>query len=250
MKSIIRVNLLLLFLSLGLLANAQLNYYDNNYYYGNSRPKVTVGVKAGLNLSDFTNYVDYSGNQMGFNAGVVIDYAINKNVYLSSGVEFYNKKMKFDYEDDKITTGMVFTIPDAVAKAMYIQIPLHVGYKFEVSRDVNIAIHGGPYAAYGVGGRIEMGDWVHVEGASNPVHLNDFVKTVPGFKRVLYTFEDDIKGRQGKGFHRFDWGLGLGLLVEYQRVSLGFNYDFGLQDISRYDNVKVRTASLSLGYKF
>lgn len=250
MKSIIRVKLLLLFLFFGLLANAQLNYYSNNYYYGESRPKVTVGVKAGLNLSDFTNYAEYSGNQAGFNAGIVIDYAIDRNFYLSSGLEFYNKKMKFDYEDDKKTTGMVFTIPDGVAKAMYIQVPLHIGYKFEASRDVNISIHGGPYAAYGVGGRIEMGDWVYIEGTSEPTHLNDFVKAVPGFKRVLYTFENKVKGRHEKGLKKFDWGLGLGILVEYQRVGLGFNYDFGLQNISRYDNVKVRTGYLTLGYKF
>ncbi len=61
MKNVIRVSLLLLSLSFGLLANAQLNYYDNNYYYGNSRSRVIVGVKAGLNLSDLKNYT-YENN--------------------------------------------------------------------------------------------------------------------------------------------------------------------------------------------
>lgn len=246
MKSIIRVNVLLLFLSIGLLVSAQ-NYYSYNYYHDQYQPKVTVGVKAGLNLSDFTNYVNYNGNQAGFNAGIVIDYAIDRNLYLSSGLEFFNKKMKFDYEDNKETLGfMDFTIPDGVAKAMYVQIPIHVGYKFHASKDVFISIHGGPYVAYGIGGRIEKGDNVYIEGSETPISLNDFVsKSVPGFKRVHYTF-----GKKGD-FNRFDWGLGLGFLFEYQRVGLGFNYDFGLLDVSKIENnVKVRTGYLTLGYKF
>lgn len=249
MKSTVRASLITVFLMFGIFANAQLNYYSNNYYY-NEYKKVSVGVKAGINISDFTDFTEESANKVGFNAGITVDYAINENLFLSSGLEFYNRKMKYDYEDNNKTMTDLFTIPDGVIKAMYLQIPLHIGYKFNVSRDVNISIHGGPYAAYGVGGRVEMGNWVHVENASGPIHLNDFVKNVPGFKRVLYTFEDDVKGRHAKGFKRFDWGLGLGLLIEYQRVGLGLNYDFGLQNVSREGDIKVRTAYLTLGYKF
>lgn len=249
MKTIVRASLVAVFCMFGLFANAQLNYYNNNYYYEQNR-KVTVGVKAGINISDFTDFSEESANKVGFNAGITVDYAINRNLYLSSGLEFFNRKMKYDYEDNNKTTTELFNIPDGVIKAMYLQVPLHIGYKFELSRDFNISIHGGPYVAYGVGGRVEMGDWVYFDGSNTPIHLNDFVKNVRGFKRVLYTFEDDIKGRHGKGFKRFDWGLGLGLLLEYQRVGLGVNYDFGLQDVSRDGDIKVRTGYLTLGCKF
>lgn len=245
MRSIVRVYLVATFLLLGLAANAQLNYYSNNYYYTQGKSKVNVGVKVGLNISDFTDYTDDTSTKLGFNAGITVDYAISQNVFLSSGVEFYNKKINFTYHDHGEFPGYTFSFPDALVKAMYIQIPLHVGYKFETSHTTSISIHGGPYAAYGVGGKVEMGDWVNIEGQPDPISMNDFNSMAPGFRRSHDTFNDY------NGFKNFDWGLGLGILFEVQRFGLGVNYDFGLQNISRTSNdVKVRAGYATLGYKF
>lgn len=230
----------------GLFANAQLNYYSNNYYYNPNKSKVTLGVKAGINISDFTDFSEESANKIGFNAGITIDYAFSNNFFLLSGLEFYNRKMKYDYDDNGASLNTPFSIPDGTIKAMYLQLPLHAGYRLEVSRDFSVAFHAGPYIAYGLGGRIEKGDWVYKEGSSEPIHLNEFIANEAyGFRRVHYTF-----GKNGT-FDKLDWGIGLGLLFEYQKVGLGINYDFGLQDVSKADNdIKVRTGYLTLGYKF
>lgn len=246
MKTIVRASLVTIFFMFGFFANAQLNYYSNNYYYIQNKSKVSVGVKAGINISDFTDFSEESANKVGFNAGITVDYAFSNGFFLLSGLEFYNRKMKYDYDDNGTTLTTPFSIPDGTIKAMYLQVPLHAGYRLELSRDWSVAIHGGPYIAYGIGGRVEKGDWVYKEGVSEPIFLNDFIaKEAYGFRRVHYTF-----GKSGT-FDRLDWGLGLGLMLEYQRVNLGVNYDFGLLDVSKGNNdVKVRTGYLTVGYRF
>lgn len=243
MKSIIRISLISALFLLGLVVNAQNNYYENNYYFRQYSPRVTVGVKAGLNLSELKGHPENMKSDIGFNAGIVVDYNFNPNLYLSSGIEFHNKRIKYDHEVHSIP-GYSMVIPSSSKKAMYLQVPLHLGYKFYATDMFKISPHAGLYAAYGVGGRIEVGESVHIDGEPDAMNINDFVNRFPGFKRVGDTFG-------GYGFKKFDYGIGIGLLFEYDKVGLGINYDFGLKNISR-DNDKINTRSgyITLGYKF
>jgi len=249
MKTLLKTNLIAFFLLLGFTVSAQNNYHENNYYYRQHRPKTTFGVKAGLTISDFKDFYDGTSSKVGFNAGIVIDYAFTPNVYLSSGLEFLNKKMRYDFTGN--INGHDLLIEKSLLKAMYMQIPIHVGYKFDVTDLMKISLHAGPYFAYGVGGRNEMGEIVAIlrEG-DEPITmpLGDFINDngLSGgrLKRSTYTFDKNE-------FKRFDWGIGLGILFEYDRVGLGVNYDFGLNDISRTeDKVKVNTGYITLGYRF
>ena len=83
-------------------------------------------------------------------------------------------------------------------------------------------MHAGPYAAYGIGGKMKAG----------PLSIN--------------TFDKDL------GFKPFDAGLGLGVGAEFGPILVDVGWDMGLTNISRASsgNVKNQNAYLSLGYKF
>ena len=171
------------------------------------------GVKAGVNLSNFTGDYESKDAKVGFNAGLTVDYALSPEIYLLSGLEFTTKGAKFKDEDNASVT----------ANSYYLQLPIHLGYKFKVADDTKLVLHAGPYLAYGVGGKIKT--------------------KLGSLSTETDFFEDGVK--------RFDAGLGLGAGVEFGKFSVGLGYDFGLTKLADGDgSPKNMNASLSVGYKF
>ena len=169
---------------------------------------IQLGVKAGVNLSNFGGDVEGTKAKVGFNAGVTLDYNFTPNVALLTGLEFTTKGAKYKHLDD------------ASVNAMFIQLPVHVGYKLPVTETMKVVFHAGPYAAYGIGGKNK------IEG----VKFDTFGK-------------DALK--------EFDFGVGLGAGLEFGQIGVGLGWDFGLADLSRGDgSVKTQNGYLSLGYKF
>lgn len=172
--------------------------------YAQDKP-ITFGVKAGVNLSNVSGDVDGSKAKIGFNAGVTLDYGFTPDIYLLTGLELTTKGLKED---------------GASANLMYLQLPVHVGYKLSVADATKIVFHAGPYVAYGIGGK---------------------------------TGGVDSFGKNR--FDTFDFGLGLGVGAEFGKIGVGLGYDFGLVNIIDTDliggaNVKNMNAYLTLGYKF
>lgn len=171
--------------------------------YAQDKP-VTFGVKAGVNLSNVSGDVDGSKAKVGFNAGVTLDYGFTSDVYLLTGLELTTKGFKIKDEDGS-------------ANLMYLQLPVHVGYKLSIVEDTKIVFHAGPYVAYGIGGK---------------------------------TGGVDSFGKDR--FDAFDFGLGLGVGAEFGKIGVGLGYDFGLVNIidAGGANIKNMNAYLTLGYKF
>lgn len=179
--------------------------------------KAEFGVKAGLNMSNFTGDVNDNKARFGFNVGVTLDYALTdaRDWYLLTGLEYTTKGANF-----KKVAGVKPSI-----NAAYIQLPVHAGYKFDVTEATRLSFHAGPYLAYGVNGKVKVSEG-GVEVSEN-------------------TFGDD-------GFKRFDFGVGLGVGAEFGKIGIGLGYDFGLINIMDADNVSVKNANayLTVGYKF
>lgn len=189
---------------------------------------IQFGVKAGVNLSNFGGDVEDSKAKVGFVGGITLDYAFTPDWYLMTGLEFAIKGAKTDYTDDGIKIK-------ETATPMYLQLPVHVGYKLLVAENTKIVFHGGPYIAYGLGGK-----WK--EKANGDEDEWDF-------------FGSEKEG----GAKKFDFGLGLGVGVEFGKIGVGLGYDFGLANIGRsyedeygkYDfKIRNQNAYLTLGYKF
>lgn len=193
-------------LFIGINANAQL---------GLGIVPFSFGIKGGVNMSNFGGDPKDTDARAGWNAGLTFDLSLPANFYLASGVELTTKgaKYKVDGIDDKIS-----------ASPLYIQLPVHIGYKINVAPMTRIVFHGGPYWAYGIGGKNKWNGEKH-----------DF-------------FGKD----EGEIAKRNDFGLGIGAGVELWKFTAGVGVDFGLLNISRVDNFNVKTQNsyFSLGYKF
>jgi len=108
----------------------------------------------------------------------------------------------------------------------YIQLPIHIGYKTQISEGTKLVLHAGPYVAYAAKGTLKSGG----------VSVDWFDKNI-----------DDLYKPK-----RFDAGLGIGAGLEFDKIAVGLGVDYGLLDIMKSSSVSAKTinASLSLGYKF
>lgn len=187
---------------------------------------LTFGVKAGMNLANFSgNGSGDSKAKVGFNVGITLDYLLDSNIYLLTGLELTTKGAK---EEVTVVDGNVSYKATEKANPMYLQLPVHVGYKVLVNEDLKIVIHAGPYIAYGIGGKAKM-----------------------EYKLDNVKISEDYDFFGSDAAKAFDFGLGIGAGVELGKINAGIGYDFGLVNMTRNNvNLKNMNAYLSVGYKF
>ena len=176
----------------------------------------SFSVKGGLNMSNFYGD-DLNDNNMklGFHIGVGADLPITPVMALQTGLFYSTKGAEYTSKDEG-------DIVDANVSANYLQLPLHLAYKIDVTPGTKVVLHAGPYVAYGIGGKMKAG----------PLSKD--------------TFDKDL------GFKPFDAGLGLGVGAEFGMILVDLGWDMGLTNISRANsgNIKNQNAYLSLGLKF
>lgn len=180
---------------------------------------VSFGVKAGINLSEIQKLED--DMKVGFNFGLTADLQLTDNFYLMSGLELSNKgaKGKGYYLADQ--PGVTFT--DVKLNALYLQLPIHAGYKLEVAPTIKLVFRVGPYLAYGIGGKIKG------EAGNKSLDI-DF-------------FGDDT--------NRFDFGVGAAVGAEFaDKITVSLGADQGFTKIFKDGDQKNRCANISVGYKF
>ena len=182
-----------------------------------------LGVKGGINLSNFSGDLEDADAKVGFNVGLAADYEFMFNHAIQTGLFFTTKGAKYT-ESFEGFSGEVNANP------MYLQLPVHYAYKLDVSPGTRIVFHAGPYMAVGVGGKIKL--------------KGSLADVVSGEGSIDF-FQDDW-------FKRFDAGLGLGVGAEFGQVLLDLGWDMGLVNIADANNVDVKNqnAYLTVGYKF
>lgn len=191
---------------------------------------LTFGVKAGMNISNFSGDFEDTKAKIGFNAGVTLDFALTNDLYLLTGLEFTSKGAKVN-EDTNLKMNL-----------SYLQLPVHAGYKLTVANGTRVVFYAGPYIAYAADGK-----W-----------------KVKGVEDSVGVFGDEAEAA-GLKMKRFDFGLGFGVGAEFGQFNAGLNCDFGLvniadfgmidlEDLGKLDassvSVKNMNVGISLGYKF
>ncbi|MCD7972419.1 MAG: PorT family protein [Candidatus Azobacteroides sp.] len=101
--------------------------------------QVSFGVKAGLNLSNITNFDD-SQVKVGYKVGPSMQYSFQDNMAIQTALLLSSKGVKFDHLDGKID-------------ANYLELPISFAYKFPISYDTNVYVNAGPYFALGIFGK-------------------------------------------------------------------------------------------------
>lgn len=169
----------------------------------------------GMNISNMhlNNDLTIGGEgldpKVGFNLGARAEYILPEcfGIFVNGGLEYTMKGAK-----DKISTGEGGSIT-YLARPMYLQLPIHVGYRYNLLDDLGLYADFGPYFAVGINGK----------------------------SRLQYdTFEKDYKEKffnnsKATTFYevqRWDFGLGFRIGAEYaQHYNLIFSCDWGVTNM-------------------
>lgn len=186
----------------------------------NAQERTRFGLVGGLNISKLTNLL--MDSRVGFHLGAKMEAPIpgDNDLYV-------------DIEALLSLKGAKVESPGGAELKMnpyYLEIPVHLGYKYEANENLSVFGSAGPYFAIGLFGKYDV-DATSVGAGSDS---GDF-------------FGDD-------GFKRFDIGLGLKGGIEIKKtVQISLGYDLGLFDTlgeEGYDSVQNRNFKVSLAYLF
>ena len=180
------------------------------------------GIKGGVNMSNLYSDSDDINDEnalWGFNAGVFAAFPIADNVFIQPEILFSTKGAELDYDISGVEGTNKF-------KLNYIEVPLLI--RFNLTENFNI--HVGGYASYLVSAKLS-GDG-DVE------------------------FDEEL---DADDFERFDAGLSAGVGVDFNPISIGLRYNYGLTTIGKereafgesytFPDAKNSNLSLYVAYK-
>jgi len=205
--------------------------------YGYSQ--VSWNVKGGMNVSRITNYGDI-GLKPGYQFGVGMDYFFTDHWGIQPSLMIISKGLKSNgdlYRGDM--TEYVYYYPNAfyseTVNRMYMEMPVMLAYRFNVSSTVKLVFNGGGYVSYGIGGKYRFNVTMFEGGTAEKTSGSSF----------------------DEGTHRLDFGLGAGTALEYKnRYTVSLFGEWGLKDTfkSVYTQRTIKrsnqTYGLNIGYKF
>lgn len=229
-----------------LMALAATTGFAQNLSFGSSSPEgLSVVGQFGMNISNFRMNEIPWGNmdpKAGFNFGIHAEYMLPEcyGLYLNAGVEYSMKGAKDRLEAEPGGIGATF-----VSRPMYLSVPIHVGYRYDVLEELGVYADFGPYFALGTNGK-------------NVVKMDDYSEDVS----TKFFLNDD------SGFYKLqrpEFGLGFRIGAEYaQHYNLIVSCDWGITDMltqsQKHDLVSTTgfknpymknfAAGITFGYRF
>lgn len=164
--------------------------------------RVEAGAAFNLGKMAIAGYKLDNKTRTGYHFGAYVDLPVYNNLYVGSGLTFAMKGTSFTEETDKDVEQSNITLH-------YLQIPVNLGYKFQVSPQVALALQTGPYFAVALGGTAKTG----LKGAKESYNL----------------FKDGVTNLAKP--NRFDMGWGLDVRAMYSRYYLFAGADFGFLEV-------------------
>lgn len=156
------------------------------------------GLKAGLNLANlYVDDVQDENFKAGFSAGMFAKLPIVRGLSLQPELLYSNKGAKLTYDLPNIVGG------DGEYRFNLHYVELPVMAVINVVKNFNI--HAGPYVSY--------------LASANVTRLNDDNEL------------SDIADLEADNFNRIDYGLAGGLGLDFQNLTIGARYNYGLREI-------------------
>ena len=188
--------------------------------------QISWNAKAGVNISNTINSGDVDFKP-GYQFGVGMDYYFNDHWGIQPSLMLISKgyKIKGDYPPF-INKSEQLKSYDITDNKVYVELPLLLTYRFNVSEKLKLIFSGGGYIAYGITGKFKKTNTL-LDGSKRKDKVDSF----------------------SAGVEKFDTGLAAGAALEYNdKYSIGLSSDFGLK--STQARFKNRTYGLSFGYRF
>lgn len=179
----------------------------------------------GMNVTKLKN--SGYGAKAGAMLGVRADYVLPKahGVYLTAGIDWTMKggKLSAPYLEGSTSNQYDATYKYALH---YIEVPIRVGFRYNLTENIGIYGEVGPYFAVGVGGRHKCS--IDADGAS--AREAEDARSYNAFKN----YDFDPNNPDILTFQRWDAGWGFRIGAEYaQRYNLQIGCDWGISDIYR-----------------
>ena len=185
--------------------------------------QVAWNIKVAGGYAMFTgggNYGDMSGTVVG-KLGVGMEMPLTRDLSFMPSLELAMKGAKWSYSD-------YYGTQDETYNMAYVQLPILLGCRLNLSKSWNMNLKAGPYLAYGVKGN---------------------VKLEHNCSETSYTEEGDLFSDLGMG--KFDFGVDVGVDFENHRFVIGLEYEKGFSSLS-YNDASVTNLAVyaSIGFKF
>lgn len=190
--------------------------------------KLNYGLEAGYIYNHLSVSQYKSSGRNGFKVGGLIYLTLSNNLSFESGLS-YIRKGGSTYGNSLLGTDISkikFSSMD------YLQIPLMIGYKFNLHQNFSIKPEAGIYYAIGL-----QGD-TYITG------IDAFWQP---YETRVSTFSDGY-GKPYRPCNRNDVGLSFSVNISYKHVGIKLGYDMGLTNATYYGNGKHRTLSMSAIY--
>lgn len=170
-------------------------------------------VNAGIGMSSwYGDDTDGTDAKFAYKVGIGLEVPFtNTDVWsFQTGLNFISKGVKGDYDAIDITVNQ-----------LYLELPLMVGARIHTASNFDLLFKGGPYLAYGVGGKTKIDD---VKG--------------------------DTFGNDGADLKRFDAGLGLGVAFEFDKIVVGIETGTSFTKVASGASAYNISALATIGYRF
>lgn len=202
---------------------------------------VEYGVHVGVNSSKYVDgdasiFIDNS-SKTGYELGFDVKYTFKRNVVLSSGLNLVQVGGKFaglgDFYDFS-NSGQVCNFPEINTKIMALELPIKVGYKFNIGRSFAITPNVGVYARYGI------------------ASIKDDIRTKDNTNNEKWNcFKDYQKSYTLEAFKRFDAGVTADVTFSIlKHYNVGVSYKRGFVSQQSEYTPKNQSLSVLIGYTF
>lgn len=157
-----------------------------------------MGARVNGGLSQLTG--DGSKMTLGYGLGWIAEYNFSPNLFLQSGIGLENIAWKGNEGDTQ--------------NVYYAQLPIHIGYRFDMDESYSLFIQAGPYMGCGL----------------FALDNEDYFDSTFGTAK------------------RFDLGVGGRVGVEFSRFQISAGGNCGIIDVNK--NVKRKNMSINLGVAY
>lgn len=145
---------------------------------------------------------------VGYHVGAFVDVPVSNGFYVGSGLKFSMKGAQYQNEILGFEAGA------AKMTFHFLEIPVNVGYKFNLSPAFALALQTGPYFSVAMAGTVQGGSSLGNLGESYNI-----------FKEGLTGLGEQLRAK------RFDVGWGLAARAQFSRYYLTAGLDFGFLNV-------------------
>lgn len=182
--------------------------------------QISWNAKTGINTSKINNS-DNINMKLGYQVGIGMEYFFCNHWGVQPSLMLISKGYKRSYSmmlENKMVNY------DISENRMYLELPVMMAYRLDLSQRFKLVLNGGGYIGYGIAGKYK-----------------NKIKNTTTAKIEENTFSS--------GTEKFDVGLGAGTTLEYlNKYTIGLFGEWGLKDSS--GNTRNQTYGINIGYKF